>query len=94
MKIYDERFNENQIRTLYFNENKTKKEISKIVNISIEPLRKRMHKANIGTKKTTYRVCPICENKASVSMFQRHMKSHWWAIRKNIRWVVVRSGVV
>lgn len=83
MKRYDELFNEQQIRTLY-TENKTKKEISEIVNIPIEPLRKRMHEANIKTRKATYRLCPTCEKQVPASMFQRHMKSHLWAIRKKI----------
>lgn len=81
---YNEMFDANKVIRLY-SENNSIKEISKVVNIPFEPLRKRMHKIGIKIRKLKYESCPVCENKIVSSRYQNHMKSHWWAIRRNIR---------
>lgn len=80
---YDELFDGQKVIRLY-NENMSIKEISEIVNIPFEPLRKRMHKIGIEIRKLKYEPCPICKNKIVVARYQKHMRSHWWAIKNNI----------
>ena len=97
MKIYDERFNEQQIRDLYFNENKTVKEISEIVDIPLEPLRLRMNQV-MKLRHVHYEECPLCGDQIQKHSYKKHVRSHWWAMREKLvcKWCksqyVVKNG--
>ena len=97
MKIYDNRFNEQQVKNLYFNKNKTVKEISEIVDIPIEPLRLRMNIV-MELSKIRYEKCPICNEPVPRHSYKKHVISHRWAIMNDLvcKWCksqhVVKDG--
>ena len=73
-----------QIKELYFNDKKTIGEISKIVDITIEPLRIRMNKV-FKLRKYPVRYCDICKKDIHRSCYSKHVKTHWKMLRSNIR---------
>ena len=85
MKKYDERFNERQIKILYYEEDKTAKEVSKIVNIPIRPLCQRMNKCGMELGKIRYETCRYCKEGVPKHLIFKHISCHIWIMRNNAK---------
>ena len=86
MKIYDERFNEQQqsIKKLYYEEKKNMLEISGIVKIPIGPLKRRMHQS-MKLRKYPISYCDICKKYVHSSCYKKHKIAHCRSMRDNLR---------